>query len=135
MVQVRRAFTGQFHILGDDEPRPVQESDDVLFGQVAWILGDLQQTELYAATILSRIEPRKIQALWYEDFSESLFVSLAASLRAEAGASAEVSPGNTARQSEHSLPRKGDSREANEIKARFLARVAGKPSARDTRPG
>jgi LPS sulfotransferase NodH len=131
----RANFTGQFHIFAGDEPRPVQESDDVLFAQVAWILGDIQRTEHYAATILSRIEPRKIQALWYEDFSESLFASLAASLRSEAGAPAEVSPGNTVLQKEHILPRKGDSREAHAIKERFLAHVAGKPSARDTRAG
>jgi trehalose 2-sulfotransferase len=124
----RAIITGQFHNLAGDETRPLRAPDDLLFERIAANVSDTLREERYAGTLLARIEPSRVYALWYEDFSEAAFDSLAAALCAKAGAPA----GDRAPSGEPIPLRKGDSREASEIKERFLAYISGDPTAKGT---
>jgi trehalose 2-sulfotransferase len=118
---MRARLTGQYHVLAGDEARPVRADDDILFGLITASMSGILSDEHYAATLLSRIDPRKISALWYEDLSEALCAELAASLCAEVGSSVPEPIPDV----RHGLPRKGDSLEAAAIKERYLAFITG----------
>lgn len=117
----RAHMTGQFHILPGDAAKPVSGADDALFAQVGAFLGAILEDELYVSDVTARIEPRKLSAIWYEDLSDEAIASLASSLTPDSGAPA---PSATL-VAEHALPRRGDTREAQDIKRRFLSYVTG----------
>jgi len=125
----RAIITGQFHNVAGDETRPLSAPDELLFERIAANVNGALTEERYADRLLSRIEPRRVHTLWYEDFSEAAFASIAATLCAEAGTRAGDKP-----PSGEPVPlRKGDTREANEIKERFLAYISGDRTAKGTR--
>lgn len=125
----RAIITGQFHNVAGDETRPLSAPDELLFERIAANVSGTLSEEHYADRLLSRIARRRVHAIWYEDFSEAAFASLVATLCAEAGTLAGDKP-----PSGEPIPlRKGDTREADEIKARFLAYIAGDRTAKGTR--
>jgi LPS sulfotransferase NodH len=115
----RALLTGQFHIVPGDAPRPVAETDDTLFREIATQLARLLEDEHYAAGVVALVDPRRVTELWYEDLTDATIDGLASTL-APLGATA-VTP------TTDSAPRRGDAEEALAIKRRFLAHVGAPP--------
>jgi LPS sulfotransferase NodH len=114
----RALLTGQFHIVPGDTARPLNETDDVLFHEIAAQLARVLADERYVADVLSLVEPGKIATMWYEDLSDAAVDAIGAELLSLAKAEPA-----TVVHADHDLPRPGDREEALAIKLRFLAYV------------
>lgn len=127
----RAELTGQFHIVPGDVARSVQETDAVLFARIAAHLAGIMADELYVETVVARIEPSKVSSFWYEDLSDDVVESIAATL---SGENRDATP-TAAQRADHDLPQRGDTREAETIKKRFLVYITGhRQSAPDPVP-
>lgn len=113
----RAILTGQFHIVPGDAPRPVTNTDDLLFREIATQLTRLLQDEHYVETVIALADPLKVTALWYEDLTGATINALAAGLAPDGRAAIDAT--------EHGLPSRGDTTEAHAIRRRFLAHIGG----------
>ena len=116
----RAHLTQQWQLYGDDPARGVDVDDEVLFPMIRDHLGKIANDERYMTELASKVDPRAVRTLWYEELAEPhALESIAEWLWNALGAGAP----RPAPDRRLPLARKRDEAESRAIKARYLALV------------
>ena len=127
----RAHLTKQWHLYGDDPARIIEASDAVLFPMVRDRLAKIAEDERYMTELVSKLDPRAVRMLWYEELAEPPALESVAEWLWNALGGGAPRPA-----ADRSLPlaRKMDEAEARAIKARYLAVAGAASEARPAEP-
>ena len=117
----RAVQTKRYHGFVGEAEQALTQPDLLLFDQIATQLAAIVSEDRYAARVVARVDPGKVKGVWYEQLSETVIDAIAAWLSAGAEPIDLTRPPYV----DHPVPRRGNVDQAQALKRRFLAYVAG----------
>jgi len=120
---LRAMSTGQWHVLPGDEHKPVVTADLVRsFARLTYCWADVLGQERDMAALEATLPRGKLSTVWYEDLSDPRTLPAIVDWLC-AGSGVEPQPEAT----DHPLPIRGDTREADAIIKAYMDYIAAKP--------
>jgi Stf0 sulfotransferase len=127
----RAHLTNQWQLYGGDDPLGVTVGDDVLFPMIGERLARVVEDDRYMSELVSRLDPKTVRLVWYEDLTEPGALESVADWLWDAlgGGAPRPEPDRSL-----ALARKMDEAEAHAIKQRYLAFIEAGGDVRTDRP-
>lgn len=113
---MRSLIHGRWHLIGDDQMPRTEVPDDILFARLTHCWALVIDEDRYMQAVLTRLDPRRVRSIWYEDLGDERIRHGIAQWLGEKTGSAVLPPAI-----DNPWPSKADAAEAEDIKRRFVA--------------